>query len=194
MWSGGAREHYVNTGSCPEKSPVTPNSCLIVRVQCMCMLINWCWLWCLKLGWSCALIAGPIDVVWVGNFDRPPEAAMLIVQHSLVNTKRYTMTSMTFHHTPTTTTQPTSRVDGANPPPHNQQPPCRHQSQHQLAHTCTAYRRQGTPTRQIRINWLKNRAQLSRKKNQETTSLPCLIILYKAWPCNRRRRSNRKFV
>ena len=43
------------------------------------------------------------------------------IQHSLVNTKRHTWTSITFHHTPTTTTQPTSCVGGASPPPHNQQ-------------------------------------------------------------------------
>ena len=36
--------------------------------------------------------------------------------------KRHTMTSMVFHYTPTTTTQPTSCVGGANLPPHNQQP------------------------------------------------------------------------
>ena len=37
-----------------------------VCVHCMCALINWYWLWSLKLGlafWSCALLAGP---VWVG--------------------------------------------------------------------------------------------------------------------------------
>ena len=28
------------------------------------------------------------------------------------------------------------------------------QSQHQLAHTCTAHRRLGTPSHQIRVNWL----------------------------------------
>ena len=35
-------------------------------MQCMCALINWCWL---KLGlafWRCALFVGPVDVVGVG--------------------------------------------------------------------------------------------------------------------------------
>ena len=34
-------------------------ACLVVRVQCMCVVINWCWLWSLKLGLaflSCALL------------------------------------------------------------------------------------------------------------------------------------------
>ena len=44
---------------------------------------------------------------------------MPIVEHSLDNTKRHTMMSMTH---PTTVTQPTSCVGGANPPSHNQQP------------------------------------------------------------------------
>ena len=64
------------------------------------------------------------DVHSPRNFDQPPEAHRKSkqCQHSLVNTKRHTMTSMTFHHIPTTTTQPTSYVGGASPPPHNQQP------------------------------------------------------------------------
>ena len=41
---------------------------------------------------------------------------MPIVWQSLDNTKRHTMTSMAFHYTPTTTTQPTTCVGGANPP------------------------------------------------------------------------------
>ena len=45
---------------------------------------------------------------------------MPIVQHSLDNTKRHTMTSMTFHHTPTTTTQPAQVDQIHDPPPHNQ--------------------------------------------------------------------------
>ena len=60
------------------------------------------------------------------EFDRQLEAhqspqTMPIVQHSLDNTKGYTTMSMTFHNTPTTTTQPTSCVGGANLLPHNQQ-------------------------------------------------------------------------
>ena len=40
-------------------------ACPDVRVQCMCALINWCWLWSLKLGlafWTCALLVEPVIV------------------------------------------------------------------------------------------------------------------------------------